>query len=103
MYSFFQNESLRGKTCTLSGCGNVAVYCAEKLLAMGAKVLTLSDSEGMIYCSQGFSKEDIQRIKEAKAADSCVRVRSFADVGQQATHTVRAPSDSTFTHLSRAC
>ncbi|CDJ42560.1 NADP-specific glutamate dehydrogenase, putative [Eimeria tenella] len=73
------NESLRGKSCTLSGCGNVAVYCAEKLLAMGAKVLTLSDSEGMIYCSQGFSKEDIQRIKEAKAADSCVRVRSFAD------------------------
>ncbi|CDI84758.1 NADP-specific glutamate dehydrogenase, putative [Eimeria praecox] len=72
-------ESLKGKTCTLSGCGNVAVYCAEKLLEMGAKVLTLSDSAGTIYCPNGFSPEEIQRIKQAKAADRSVRVESFAD------------------------
>lgn len=77
-----QNETLRGKRCTLSGCGNVAVYCAEKLLEMGATVLTFSDSEGMIYCLQGFSPEDVQRIKTAKAADAGLRVSSFADVSE---------------------
>ncbi|XP_022592842.2 NADP-specific glutamate dehydrogenase [Cyclospora cayetanensis] len=73
------NLSLSGKTCTLSGCGNVAVYCAEKLLEMGATVLTLSDSEGLIYCERGFSAETIQLIKFTKVADPSVRVKSFAD------------------------
>ena len=77
-----QNQSLSGNRCTVSGLGNVAVYCAEKLLEMGASVLTLSDSDGMIYCSEGFSPDQIQKIKQAKVADPDVRVRSFADVSQ---------------------
>ncbi|KAL8270966.1 hypothetical protein Esti_005121 [Eimeria stiedai] len=73
------NQSLSGKRCTVSGCGNVAVYGAEKLSQMGASVLTLSDSEGYIYCSQGFSAKHLQLIKEAKTTNPCVRVKSFAD------------------------
>lgn len=73
------NQSLAGARCTVSGCGNVAVHCAEKLLQMGATVLTFSDSGGMIYCSEGFSAEQVQRIKLAKNAAPCVRVKTFAD------------------------
>lgn len=75
----YLNEELRGKTCTLSGCGNVAIFCAEKLVEMGATVLTFSDSEGVIHCPAGFSSEQVKRIKAAKNEDPGVRVKSFAD------------------------
>ncbi|KAL8440340.1 hypothetical protein Efla_000228 [Eimeria flavescens] len=73
------NQTLQGKRCVISGCGNVAVYAAEKLKAMGATVLTLSDSEGFICCSDGLSQELLQHIKAAKGEDPCIRVKSFAD------------------------
>lgn len=58
----------------------MALYCAEKLVDMGAIVLTLSDSGGMIHCPQGFSAELVQLIKSAKSADPSVRVKSFSNV-----------------------
>lgn len=95
-------DSLSGKRCILSGCGNVAVYCAEKLVEMGAIVLTFSDSEGMIYCSKGFSTEQVQRIKLQKNADPCVRVKSFAD-GKEIVFKRSGTPWSVASHLAFPC
>src|SRR5438552_1329149 len=46
-------DSLQGKTCVVSGSGNVALYTVEKALQLGAKVVTLSDSDGFVYDKDG--------------------------------------------------
>ncbi|MDX1733194.1 MAG: Glu/Leu/Phe/Val dehydrogenase dimerization domain-containing protein, partial [Halioglobus sp.] len=46
-------ESIEGKVCTVSGSGNVAIYCTEKINQLGGKVVTLSDSSGYIYDPDG--------------------------------------------------
>ncbi len=60
------NEHIEGRTCLISGSGNVATYCAQKLIEKGAKVLTLSDSSGVIYAKDGMHHEHIEWIKELK-------------------------------------
>ena len=60
------NEHLEGRTCSISGSGNVAIYCAQKLIEKGAKVLTLSDSSGVIYAKEGMRQEHIDWIKLLK-------------------------------------
>lgn len=57
---------LEGKRCALSGSGNVALFCAEKLLHFGAKPVTLSDSNGVIYKPDGFTQKDIDTLKVIK-------------------------------------
>lgn len=52
----------QGKRCLVSGSGNVAQYAAEKLLQLGAVVLTMSDSTGYIYEPNGFTMEQIQQV-----------------------------------------
>jgi glutamate dehydrogenase (NADP+) len=52
-----QNKTLEGKVCLVSGAGNVAQYTVEKLVEMGAKVVTLSDSSGFIYDEEGHRPE----------------------------------------------
>jgi len=59
-------ESIEGKTCLLSGAGNVATYCAEKLIGMGGKVVTMSDSGGFIHDPEGLTHEKLQWIMELK-------------------------------------
>ena len=59
-------EHLDGKSCLVSGSGNVATYCAEKLIEKGARVLTLSDSNGTIHIDNGLSKDQVDWIKELK-------------------------------------
>jgi len=54
---------LQGKRCLISGSGNVAQYAAEKLLQLGAVVLTLSDSTGYIYEPEGFTMEQVQQVR----------------------------------------
>ncbi|MCO5242106.1 MAG: NADP-specific glutamate dehydrogenase [Chitinophagaceae bacterium] len=61
-----RGETLVGKKVTISGSGNVAQYAAEKCIAKGAKVLTMSDSEGFIYEPDGIDLERLQFIKELK-------------------------------------
>lgn len=56
------NESLEGKTVTVSGAGNVAYYAAEKAIFLGAKVLTLSNSSGTLYDNEGFTLEKLHYI-----------------------------------------
>ena len=61
-----RNQTLEGKTCLVSGSGNVAQYTIEKLIELGAKPVTLSDSNGYIYDEQGINKEKLNFIMELK-------------------------------------
>jgi glutamate dehydrogenase (NADP+) len=68
MENMLQNigDSVAGKTCVVSGSGNVSIYCIEKLLELGAKVVTASDSGGYIYDPAGFNQEKLDFLKELK-------------------------------------
>ena len=57
-------EDVEGKTVLISGSGNVATHAAEKVLQLGGKPLTLSDSGGFIECSDGLTQEQIDWIKD---------------------------------------
>jgi len=61
-----RGESLKGKVCTVSGSGNVAQYTVEKLLQLGAKVVTLSDSNGTIYDEGGIDTKELKCVLELK-------------------------------------
>lgn len=61
-----QNDSLSGKRCLVSGSGNVAQYTIEKLLDLGAKPLTLSDSSGYIYDEEGIGSDKLNYVMELK-------------------------------------
>ena len=61
-----QGNGLEGKTSIISGSGNVAQFAAEKLIDLGAKVLTLSDRSGFVYRSDGISKDMLDYIKDLK-------------------------------------
>ena len=61
-----RGDTLVGKKITISGSGNVAQYAAEKCIAKGAKVLTMSDSDGFIYDPDGIDLERLQFIKNLK-------------------------------------
>jgi glutamate dehydrogenase (NADP+) len=61
-----RHESLSNKTAIISGSGNVALYCAEKLVQEGAKVLTLSDSSGFIYDPEGIDQSKLAWVISLK-------------------------------------
>ncbi len=58
------DDTLKGKICTVSGSGNVAIYTIEKLYYLGAKVVTCSDSKGTIYHKKGIDLTTLKAIKE---------------------------------------
>jgi len=61
-----RGEFLKGKVCAVSGSGNVAQYTVEKLIQLGAKVVTLSDSNGFIYDEAGIDKKELKCVMELK-------------------------------------
>ena len=61
-----KGDSYEGKTVTISGSGNVAQYAAQKVLQLGGKVLTMSDSNGFIYDPEGIDKEKLAYIMQLK-------------------------------------
>ncbi|HSM88383.1 MAG TPA: NADP-specific glutamate dehydrogenase, partial [Desulfobacterales bacterium] len=61
-----RKESLEGKVCLVSGSGNVAQYTVEKLIHLGAKAVTLSDSAGYIYDEAGISREKLDFVMNLK-------------------------------------
>ncbi|MAU27108.1 MAG: NADP-specific glutamate dehydrogenase [Muricauda sp.] len=61
-----RDESFEGKKVVISGSGNVAQYAAEKVLQMGGKVLTLSDSGGYIYDKDGIDEEKLAWVMDLK-------------------------------------
>jgi glutamate dehydrogenase (NADP+) len=73
-----RGETLEGKTCLVSGSGNVSQYTIEKLLQLGAKPVTLSDSSGYIYDEAGIDAEKLAFLMELKNVRRG-RIREFAD------------------------
>ena len=59
-------DTFEGKVCSVSGSGNVAQYAAEKLIQLGAKVVTLSDSDGYIYDKDGITQKKLDWVKKLK-------------------------------------
>jgi glutamate dehydrogenase (NADP+) len=57
-----QNQTIEGKSIVISGSGNVALHAAEKAIELGAKVLSLSDSNGTLYIKHGLKLELLQEL-----------------------------------------
>ena len=74
-----KGQDFKGKTCVVSGSGNVAQYAAEKLIQLGAKVVTLSDSSGYIYDADGITQEKLDWVKELK----CVKRGRISEYAKQ--------------------
>ncbi|NDC83176.1 NADP-specific glutamate dehydrogenase [bacterium] len=70
-----QNDSIQGKTCLVSGAGNVAQYTIEKIIELGGRPVTFSDSTGFIHDADGITREklsvisDIKNVKRVGIAD----------------------------------
>ncbi len=61
-----KGDSISGKNCVVSGSGNVAQFCAEKIIHLGGKVLTLSDSSGFVHDPGGIDQEKLNYVIELK-------------------------------------
>ena len=61
-----RKDQIKGKTVVVSGSGNVAQYAAEKVIQLGGKVVTLSDSDGYIYDEKGIDQEKLEFVMELK-------------------------------------
>ena len=73
-----QGDGLRGKVCAVSGSGNVAQYAIEKLIHLGARVITASDSDGFIYDRDGFDEDKLAWMMELKEVRRG-RIREYAE------------------------
>ena len=72
-----RNETISGKVATISGSGNVAQFACEKLIQLGAKPVTLSDSSGYIYDPEGITSEKLEFVKKLKE-NSSARISEYA-------------------------
>jgi glutamate dehydrogenase (NADP+) len=86
-----QNKTIEGKVCLVSGAGNVAQYTVEKLIELGAKVVTLSDSSGFIYDEEGIDGKKLAFVKFLKNVRRG-RIKEYVDKYSQ---TVYIEADST--------
>lgn len=74
MLSVMKNDSFKGKTVVISGSGNVAIYAAQKATELGAKVVTMSDSNGYVYDPEGIQVDVVKQIKEVERG----RIKEYA-------------------------
>lgn len=84
-----KNKTLDGMVCAVSGSGNVAQFCVEKLLQLGAKPVTMSDSSGFIYDPDGITEEKLEFVKELKNVKRG-RIKEYAEKYPSATYTAGA-------------
>jgi len=89
-----KNESLEGKTCLVSGSGNVAQFTTQKILQLGGKVVTLSDSNGIIYDEEGIDEKKLEFVMDLKNVRR-ERIKEYADEYPNATYT---PIDKSQNH-----
>ena len=73
-----RGESLEGKVCAVSGSGNVAQFTVQKLIQLGAKPVTMSDSNGTVYDPEGITQEKLEWIKQLKNVKRG-RIKEYAD------------------------
>jgi glutamate dehydrogenase (NADP+) len=81
-----KNSVLQEKICLVSGSGNVAQYTVEKIIDMGGKVVTVSDSSGYIYDEEGIDRDKLSFIKHLKNVRRG-RIREFKDKYPKAVYT----------------
>jgi glutamate dehydrogenase (NADP+) len=89
-----RNTSLEGKTCLVSGAGNVAQYTLEKLIALGAKPVTFSDSSGYIYDAAGLDAAKLSHLMQIKNLRRG-RVQEYVEKYPEAVYT---PFDASLDH-----
>ena len=80
-----KDSSIKGKTVVISGSGNVAQFAAEKVLQLGGKVITLSDSGGFIYDKDGIDEEKLAYVMDLKN-NKRGRISEYAEVYKSATY-----------------
>jgi len=80
-----RNESIEGKNVVISGSGNVAQFAAEKVLHLGGKVLTMSDSGGYVYDKEGIDEEKLKWIMDLKN-ERRGRISEYAEKFSSATY-----------------
>ena len=80
-----RGETFEGKTVLVSGSGNVAQYAAQKAMRLGAKVVTLSDSDGFIYDAEGLTEDKMQYVFELKNVRRG-RIREYAEKYPEAVY-----------------
>ncbi|MGD8264780.1 MAG: NADP-specific glutamate dehydrogenase [Desulfobacterales bacterium] len=85
-----RDDSLEGKICLVSGSGNVAQFTTEKLIDLGAQVVTLSDSSGYIYDESGIDREKLDFVKILKNIRRG-RINEYADKYTSAIYTAVDP------------
>jgi glutamate dehydrogenase (NADP+) len=85
-----RKEGLEGMTCLISGSGNVAQYTAEKLINMGAKPVTMSDSDGYIYDEEGITDQKLTFIMDLKNIRRG-RIAEYAEKFKSAVYTPHNP------------
>lgn len=99
---YFVNEMLKangktpeGKTCVVSGSGNVAIYAAQKITELGAKVVAMSDSNGYIYDKNGINLDVVKNIKEVerKRISEYVNVVTDAEYHEGSSGLYTIPCD----------
>ncbi len=78
-----RKQSFDGKTCLVSGSGNVAIYTIEKIHQFGGKVVACSDSNGVIYDKKGIDLDAVKRIKEVERR----RIVAYTDVHPDAVYS----------------
>jgi glutamate dehydrogenase (NADP+) len=81
-----QNQTLENRTCLVSGSGNVAQHTVEKIIELGGKVVTLSDSSGYIYDEEGIDSDKLTFVKRLKNIKRG-RIREYIDKYPQAVYT----------------
>ena len=77
-----RNDSFEGKTVVISGSGNVAIYACEKATQMGAKVVTMSDSNGYVYDPNGIDLAYVKDLKEVRRG----RIKEYAETHEGVTY-----------------
>ena len=85
-----QGDSIEGKNCIVSGSGNVAQFCAQKIMHLGGKVLTLSDSSGFIHDPDGLNEEKLDFIIDLKT-NRRGRIAEFAEKFKCKFHKDKRP------------
>ena len=86
-----KGKTLEGKICLVSGSGNVAQYTCEKLIQLGAKPVTLSDSNGFIYDEEGIDEEKLKFVMEMKNVRRG-RIKEYTDKYKNAVYTPVDPN-----------
>ena len=81
-----REDSLEGKTCLVSGSGNVSQYTVEKLIDMGARAITLSDSDGFVHDPKGITLDKLRWVMELKN-DRRGRIAEYVERFPDATFT----------------